>query len=87
MNRVTALRFSFYLAIPTLGIATLYDLYKSRGALTSGDIPTFAVGLVVAFIVALAVIRFFLSYVSRRTLIPFAWYRIAVGIIVLILFR
>ncbi len=87
LDRATALRFSFYLAIPTLGIATLYDLYKSRAGLLSSDVPIFGVGLVVSFVVALVVIRLFLSYVSRRTLIPFAWYRIIVGVIVLLWFR
>ncbi len=87
LNRAAALRFSFYLAIPTLGIASLYDLYKERASLNSGDIPMFLVGLVVAFIVSLVVIRFFLNYVSRRSLIPFACYRIVAGTIVLLFFR
>ena len=87
LNRAAALRFSFYLAIPVLGIASLYDLYKERASLTGGDIPTFIVGLVVSFIVSLLVIRFFLNYVSRRSLIPFAWYRIVAGVVVLLFFR
>lgn len=86
LDRPTALKFSFYLAIPVLGIAGLYDLYKSRHDLTSADIPAFGVGLIVSFIVSFLVIRFFLGYVARRNLIPFAWYRIVAGVVILAFF-
>jgi undecaprenyl-diphosphatase len=79
LDRPTALRFSFYLSIPTLGIATLYDFYKSRDLITSSVLPVFGIGLVVAFFVALLVVKFFLRYVSTRDLRPFAWYRIVAG--------
>jgi undecaprenyl-diphosphatase len=86
LDRPTALRFSFYLSIPTLVVASLFDLVQSRDYLTGAALPTFGVGLVVSFIVALAVIKFFLGYVARRNLVPFAWYRIVAGVVVLVYF-
>ena len=81
-SRRAATEFSFYLAIPVLGSATLYDLYKSRHLLSAEDIPMFAVGTLVAFATALLVIRGFLRYVSGHDFRAFAWYRIAFGIVV-----
>lgn len=86
LDRPTALRFSFYLSIPTLVIASLFDLVQSRDLMTGAVLPAFGVGLVVSFIVALIVIKFFLGYVARHNLVPFAWYRIGAGIVALIYF-
>jgi undecaprenyl-diphosphatase len=86
LDRVTALRFSFYLSIPTLLIAGIYDLYKSRDLISGAVVPALVVGLVVSFIVALVVIKYFLNYVARHNLVPFAWYRILAGIAVLVVF-
>jgi undecaprenyl-diphosphatase len=83
LDRPTALRFSFYLSIPTLGIATIYDFIKSRDVISSAALPMFGVGAVVAFVVALVVVKFFLAWVSRRDLKPFGWYRIAAGLALL----
>lgn len=81
-SRQAATEFSFYLAIPVLGSATLYDLYKSRHLLDSNDVTIFAIGTVVAFVTALVVIRAFLKFVSGHDFRPFAWYRIAFGLLV-----
>jgi undecaprenyl-diphosphatase len=81
-TRRAATEFSFLLAIPVLGAATLYDLYGSRALLSSGDLMMFGVGTVVAFATALVVIRGFLRYVSGHDFRPFAWYRIGFGIVV-----
>jgi len=79
----TAAEFSFLLALPTLGAATIYEGYKARHALTvHGGGASLAVGLVVSFFVAWAVIASFLRYLRRRGLEPFGWYRIAVGLVV-----
>jgi undecaprenyl-diphosphatase len=78
-SRQAATEFSFYLAIPVLGAATLYDLYKSRGLLDAGDLLMFGVGTVIAFVTALVVIRGFLKYVSGHDFRIFAWYRIGFG--------
>ena len=87
LDRPTALRFSFYLSIPTLLAAGAFDLVRSLDLLTGAVLPAFVVGLVVSFIVALIVIKFFLGYVAHRTLVPFAWYRIIAGVVVLAYFR
>ena len=84
LSRKAATDFSFYLAIPTLIGAGAYSLYKERGSLSADDIPMFAVGLVFSFISALLCIRWLLRYISTHSFVPFAWYRIAFGVIVLL---
>jgi undecaprenyl-diphosphatase len=83
----TAADFSFLLAIPTLGAATVYDLYKNHKTITStpGAGTALAIGLVVSFVVALLVIAAFLRYLKRFGLTPFGLYRIGLGILVLVL--
>ncbi len=85
MDRPTALRFSFYLSIPTLGAASLYSLLRSLERIPAEWGIAFGVGFVVSFIVALVVVKAFLAYVTRHTLKPFGWYRIIAGCIVLVL--
>lgn len=83
LSRVAATEFSFFLAIPVMFAATLFDLLDSRDALTAADAPVFAVGFVVAFVSALVVVRGFLGYVARHSFAAFAWYRIAFGALLL----
>ncbi len=83
MDRPTALRFSFYLSIPTMLAATVFDFVRNLDAIHPTELPAFAVGLIAAFLVALVVIKLFLSYVAQHDLKPFAWYRIVVGVILL----
>jgi len=83
LSRMAATEFSFFLAIPTMFAATLFDLYNSREFLSSADIPVFAVGFVLAFVSAAVVVKGFLSYVSRSSFSAFAWYRIAFGAVLL----
>jgi undecaprenyl-diphosphatase len=83
MSRVAATEFSFFLAIPVMFAATLYDLFKGREFLTIADAPAFAVGFVVSFIAAVVVVRKFLHFVANHTFRPFAWYRIAFGLLLL----
>ncbi len=83
LSRTTATEFSFFLAMPTMFAATLYDLYKNMHALRADDVTIFAVGFVVSFLVALFVVKTFLVYVSRHTFRPFAWYRIVFGGLIL----
>jgi len=83
LSRKAATDFSFYLAIPTLIGAGAYSLWKERHALSMADFPMFAVGFIVSFLAAWACVRWLLRYVSSHTFVPFAWYRIAFGIIVL----
>ena len=86
LSRTTATEFSFFLAMPTMFAATLYDLFKSREYLQASDTLLFAVGFVVAFITAVFVVKGFLKYVARHTFRPFAWYRIGFGSLVLFYF-
>jgi undecaprenyl-diphosphatase len=80
MSRKTATEFSFFLGVPTLSAASLYSMYKDRALLSTADIPAFAVGTIVSFIVALVVIRWLIRFVATHTLVAFAWYRIAFGV-------
>ena len=84
IDRKTAAEFSFFLALPTLSGATALQLFKHRDALDSGQYGLIALGAAVSFLVALAVIRLFVTYVSRHGFAPFAWYRIVVGAAALI---
>ena len=84
MSRTAATEFSFYLAIPTLVGAGVYSVWKQRAALSSDDLPLFAIGSVVAFLSALACIRWLIRYVSTHDFRLFAWYRIVFGVLVLI---
>ncbi|WP_295988706.1 undecaprenyl-diphosphate phosphatase [uncultured Variovorax sp.] len=83
LSRQAATDFSFFLAIPTLIGAGVYSIYKERAALSMADVPLFAVGLVFSFISAWLCVRWLLKYISSHSFIPFAWYRIAFGIVVL----
>ena len=83
LSRRTATEFSFFLAIPTLILATLYQLYKERALLTVDDLGMWVVGFVAAFISAFWAVRGLLRYISTHDFTVFAWYRIAFGIIVL----
>ena len=84
LSRRAATEFSFYLAIPTLIGAGVYSLWKQRGALSTADLPLFAVGTVFAFVSALLCIRWLIRYISTHDFTVFAWYRIAFGAVVLL---
>ncbi len=84
LSRKAATDFSFFLAIPTLIGAGVYSLYKERALLSMADLPMFAVGLFFSFISAWVCVRWLLRYISNNSFVPFAWYRIAFGITVLV---
>ena len=83
LSRKAATDFSFFLAIPTLVGAGVYSLYKERALLSTADLPMFTVGFVLSFISAWLCVRWLLRYISTHSFTPFAWYRIAFGIVVL----
>jgi len=83
LSRKAATDFSFFLAIPTLIAAGGYSLWKERHLLSSADLPLFVVGLVVSFLSAWICVRWLLRYVASHNFVPFAWYRIAFGLVVL----
>jgi len=83
LSRKAATDFSFFLAIPTLVGAGAYSLWKERHALSMADAPMFGVGFVVSFLAAWVCVRWLLRYISSHSFVPFAWYRIAFGLVVL----
>jgi len=83
LSRKAATDFSFFLAIPTLIGAGVYSLYKERALLSVADIPMFATGLVFSFVSAWLCVRWLLRYISSHSFVPFAYYRIVFGIVVL----
>jgi undecaprenyl-diphosphatase len=98
LSREAALEFSFFLSMPTMAVATLYDLYKtlkpSHNAAEGNLAPlvmnshewiVLAIGFIVSWIVALAVVAWFMNWVRRRGFAPFAIYRIVLGIVLVIL--
>lgn len=80
VERTTAALFTFYLAVPTMLGATVFELYQKRHELTSSQSTLIAIGFVVSFIVAYPVVTIFIRFISRYGLRPFGWYRVAVGI-------
>jgi undecaprenyl-diphosphatase len=84
LSRKAATDFSFFLAMPTLIGAGAYSLYKERAVLSMADVPMFSVGLVFSFISAWICVRWLLRYISSHSFVPFAYYRIAFGVVVLL---
>ncbi len=87
VERRTAAEFSFFLAIPTMLGATVFELVKNGHALTGpggAGLDAIAIGFAVSFVVALLVIRSFVSIISRHGFAPFAWYRIVIGVAALV---
>src|SRR6201992_1914312 len=78
-DKRAAAEFSFFLAIPTMIGAFVYDFYKNRGEMTTDHLGIIAIGFVVSFITAIIVVKTFLSYVTRHGFTLFAWWRVIVG--------
>lgn len=85
VDRKVATEFSFFLAIPTMLAATVYDLWKNRATLTPDGIEVIAIGFLAAFLAAMLVVRSVIAFISRHGFTPFAWYRIAIGSVMLLL--
>jgi len=85
VDRATAAEFSFFLAIPTMLGAAVYDLYKNWATLDWHGSGLIAVGFLTAFVSALVVVRGFVRFISRHGFGVFAWYRIAVGALAVVL--
>jgi undecaprenyl-diphosphatase len=83
IGRAAATEFSFFLAVPTMLAATMYDVYKNWSALGLSDFPVLALGFVAAFLSALVVVKTLVGFVSRNGFAPFAYYRIGIGFIML----
>jgi len=85
INRAVITQFTFYLAIPVLGGATLIDLILSLDELNGNDMLYLIIGAIVAGVVAWLSIRWLLTYVSKNSFMVFGYYRIMAGIVILIL--
>lgn len=86
LSRQAATEFSFFLAIPTMFLATGYDVYKSWHSLAQQDLAFFAVGFVTAFFSALLAIKGLIRYVAHHNFKIFAWYRVVFGTLALLYF-
>jgi undecaprenyl-diphosphatase len=84
LSRRAATEFSFFLAVPTLIAAGAYDFWRNRQLFAAQDAGMFTVGLAAAFVSAFVVIRWLIRYVGTHDFRPFAWYRIAFGLVVLV---
>jgi undecaprenyl-diphosphatase len=80
VDRKAGALFTFYLAVPTMFGATVFDLWKNRHILNFDAGQDIAIGFVVSFLVALIVVRTFIAFIGRFGLKPFGWYRIAAGV-------
>lgn len=83
LSRKAATEFSFFLAIPTLVAAGIYELWKERALLNVDDIGMWAVGFIASFVSAFLCVRWLLRYISSHDFSLFAWYRIAFGLVVI----
>jgi undecaprenyl-diphosphatase len=84
LSRPAATEFSFFLAIPTLLAACAYEFVRNRALLSTQDLQGFGVGFIAAFVSAFLCVRWLIRYVSRHDFVPFAWYRIAFGLLILL---
>lgn len=84
LSRRAATEMSFFLAIPTMLAATVYDVYKARDILSMEDLPVFAIGFASSFVFAMLAIKGLLRFISHHNFNAFAWYRIGFGLIVLV---
>jgi undecaprenyl-diphosphatase len=87
LSRQVATEFSFFLAVPIMFAATGYQLVKYRALLSADDLGAFAVGFLVSFVFALIAVKALIKYVAHHNFNAFAWYRIALGAVVLFYFR
>jgi undecaprenyl-diphosphatase len=83
LSRTAATEFSFFLAIPTMIAATVYDVHKNWELFSVADLPMFALGFIMSFIAAMIAVKALLRYVASHTFTVFAWYRIVFGVFVL----
>ena len=83
LSRPAATEFSFFLAIPTLFAACIYDFVRNRALFSADDLQGLAIGFIAAFVSAFLCVRWLIRYVSRHDFVPFAWYRIAFGLLIL----
>jgi undecaprenyl-diphosphatase len=86
LSRMAAAEFSFFLAIPTMAAASAYSLLKSGAQFGNGEIAILATGFIVSFLVAWVVVRAFIGYLEKHDFRLFGYYRIILGLIILLFF-
>jgi undecaprenyl-diphosphatase len=86
LNRKIAAEFSFFLAIPTIGAATIYDLYKNFENLNFNDLTLISIGLITSFISSIFIIKWFINFISKNSFVIFGIYRILLGLIIFLFF-
>jgi len=79
LDRKVATEFSFFLAIPTMLGATVYDIYKNQATLSFDGFSVIAAGFIAAFVAAMLVVKTLIKFISSHGFVPFAWYRILLG--------
>lgn len=84
LSRIAAAEFSFFLAVPTMAAASVYSVWKLGRMLTPDEIKVASLGFIVSFIVAWLVIKVFIKYISRHDFKPFGYYRIVLGVLILL---
>jgi undecaprenyl-diphosphatase len=84
LSRKTAAEFSFFVAVPVLISATVYELWKERTAIAGLDAGPIVMSCIVSFVSALLAVKFFIRFVSRHSFAMFAWYRIVFGVVILV---
>ncbi|MBX6317428.1 undecaprenyl-diphosphate phosphatase [Pigmentiphaga sp.] len=84
LKRTTATEFSFFLAMPTMLGASVYDAWKNHESLTNNDVTAIAVGFLAAFVAALLVVRALMRFVANHSYRVFGWYRIALGLVIIL---
>lgn len=85
-SRIVATEFSFFLAIPTMFAASAYSLLKYKGLLSSSQLFILSIGFIVSFLVALAIVKFLINFVKKHDFKIFGYYRIILGIIIILYF-
>ncbi|HEY8857348.1 MAG TPA: undecaprenyl-diphosphate phosphatase [Rugosibacter sp.] len=83
LSRRAATEFSFFLAMPTLILASMYELYHERALLSWHDLDLWIIGFVTAAVSAFVCVRWLLRFIAHHDFTPFAWYRIGFGLLVL----
>jgi undecaprenyl-diphosphatase len=83
LDRTLAAEFSFFLSIPTIAGASLLQLLKNGTAFSKTEYLVLGIGFTVSFLVAAIVIKWLMKYLRKHSFIPFGWYRILLGLIVL----
>ncbi len=83
LSRKAATEFSFFLAVPTMIAATVYDVYKHRDLFSMDDVAILATGFIAAFLAAFLTVKALVAFVAKHNFTPFAWYRIVFGLVVL----